>query len=117
MSIEEDVVDLIADRQGIAPERITPDMSFPQLGIDGDDALELIEELCDRYSIDLGEIDLRRYTVGPEGWGIGLNSPPRQFISIKWSTPFPVDLLVKDLIRSAELRRWFDPAPAFRANW
>ena len=117
MSIEEDVIALVAEKQGISPDRIAPDMSFYRLGIDGDDAVELIEQLCERFSIDPAEIDLRRYTIGPEGWGIGPNFPSQQIISLLWTPPVPVELRVRDLIRSAETGRWFDPVSPGRGNW
>jgi acyl carrier protein len=117
MSLEEEVIALIARKQSLSPDRITPEMTFYRLGIDGDDAVELIEELCERFSINTTEIDLRRYTIGPEGWGIGPNFPSQQIISLQWTPPVPIDLRVKDLIRSAEGGKWFDPVSPGRGNW
>ena len=117
MSFEDEVIALIAKKRGISPDRIRPEMSFYRLGIDGDDAVELIEELCDRFSINPAEIDLSRYTIGSEGWGIGPSSPTQQNISLQWAPPVPIDLRVRDLIQSAEGRKWFDPVSPGLGNW
>jgi acyl carrier protein len=50
MSTEQEVIALVAKRTG-RPESITPEKTFYQLGIDGDDAVELIDELCRRYQV------------------------------------------------------------------
>ena len=110
MTIPQRVLLLVAENRATTPDQIRPGMTFHELGIDGDDAVELIEAVCELFSIDPKEIDLGRYTIGPEGWGFGLNSPPNKFISLKDCPPDPVELRVEDLIRSAETGRWFDPA-------
>jgi len=65
MTTEEEVVALVARKTGISVAKITPEKTFYQLGIDGDDAVELIDELCERYKVPVEGVDLRRY-IGPE---------------------------------------------------
>jgi hypothetical protein len=46
MAVAEEVVALVAKKTGKPESSITPEKTFYQLGIDGDDAVELIGELC-----------------------------------------------------------------------
>jgi acyl carrier protein len=68
MSTEQEVIALVAKRTGRPESSITPEKTFYQLGIDGDDAVELIDELCRRYQVPAEKVDLNKY-IGPEGAG------------------------------------------------
>ena len=57
MTTEEEVVALVARKTGISVSKITPEKTFYQLGIDGDDAVELIDELCERVAYRGGAAD------------------------------------------------------------
>lgn len=105
MSIEEDVIGLVARKTGISARKITPEKTFFQLGIDGDDAVELISELCEQYLIPAQEVDLKRY-IGPEGSFTVANHlfnavARRKNVEQK-------ELKIADLIKTAEDGRWFD---------
>ena len=69
MTTEQEVIALVAEKTGRPESSITPEKSFYQLGIDGDDAVELISELCRRYKVPTEKIELNRY-IGPEGFGL-----------------------------------------------
>ena len=65
MSTEQEVVAFVAKKTGISASKITPEKTLYDLGIDGDDAVELITELFDRYKVPVEGVDLSRY-IGPE---------------------------------------------------
>ena len=106
MSTEQEVIALVAKRTGRPESSITPEKTFYQLGIDGDDAVELIAELCKRYEVPTEKINLSKY-VGPEG--AGLFNHILYAVSRKGrSSEERKELRIGDLIKTAEDRRWFD---------
>jgi acyl carrier protein len=105
MLIEEEVIGLVSQKTGIALQKITPEKTFYQLGIDGDDAVELISELCERYEVPTQQIDLRKY-IGPEG-GFGVINHLFNAVSRRKSVE-QKELRIRDLIKTAVDRRWFD---------
>ena len=106
MTIEEEVIALVAQKTGRLQSTITPEKTFYQLGIDGDDAVELIEELCTRYQVRAGTVDLSKY-IGPEGGGL-LNHIIYAFSNKGESSDEQKELRIRDLIKTASDRRWFD---------
>ncbi len=104
MSTEQEVIALVAKRTGRPESSITPEKTFYQLGIDGDDAVELIDELCRRYQVPAEKVDLNKY-IGPEG--AGLFNHILYAVSCK-SSEERKELRIGDLIKTAEDRRWFD---------
>lgn len=108
MTTEQEVVALVAKKTGIAANRITPEKTFYDLGIDGDDAVELVGELCKRYQVPVEGVNLKRY-IGPEA-GFGVISHIFHAVTRK-SREEPIErkeLKIGDLIKTAEDRRWFD---------
>src|SRR5437773_2571583 len=64
----EAIRDFVVAECRVSEERLTPDTTlFDDLGIDGDDAIEFFEAFQQRFEVDLGSFELRRY-FGPEGW-------------------------------------------------
>ncbi|MFC6644454.1 DUF1493 family protein [Granulicella cerasi] len=106
MTTEQEVIALVAKKTGRPESSITPEKTFYQLGIDGDDAVELIGELCRRYRVPAEKINLNRY-IGPEGGGL-FNHILYAFSSKKRSTEERRELRIGDLIQSAINGRWFD---------
>jgi acyl carrier protein len=107
MTTEQEVIALVAKKTGRPVSSIMPENTFYQLGIDGDDAVELVAELCKRYEVPTEKINLSKY-VGPEGSGI-LNHILYAFSRKKTqSTEELAELRIRDLIQTAEDRRWFD---------
>jgi len=108
MSVEEEVIELVARKTGKSKDKVTPEKTFYQLGIDGDDAVELIDELCERYKVPVEGINLRRY-IGPEA-SFGVISHIFNAVTRK-SHVEPEEhkeLKISDLIKTAEDHRWFD---------
>ena len=64
-TLKEQLIELIAEKQMIAPNSITGESTFYQMGIDGDDAVELIEEFSERFGVDMSGFVCSRY-FGPE---------------------------------------------------
>ena len=61
-SFEEEVVMFLSDHLSIAPDKLTRSTRlFHDLGIDGDDAVELIESFSDRFSVDIADFEFSRY--------------------------------------------------------
>ena len=105
MSLEEEVIELVARKTGKSKAKITPEKTFYDLGIDGDDAVELIAELCERYEVPAEEVDLRKY-IGPEG-AFTVANHVFNAVTRNDSTERK-ELKIGDLIKTAEDRRWFD---------
>ncbi len=106
MSTEQEVIALVAKRTGRPESSITPEKTFYQLGIDGDDAVELIAELCRRYQVPAEQVDLNKY-IGPEGGGL-FNHILYAVSGKKKGSEERTELRIGDLIKTAEERRWFD---------
>jgi acyl carrier protein len=106
MSTEQEVIALVAKRTGRSESSITPEKTFYQLGIDGDDAVELIDELCRRYQVPAEKVDLNKY-IGPEGAGL-FNHILYAVSRKSRSSEERKELRICDLIKTAEDHRWFD---------
>lgn len=105
MSIEQEVVELVARMTGKSKAKITPEKTFRDLGIDGDDAVELIDKLCEQYQVPVDGVDLRKY-IGPEGAFTVVNHVFNA-VARKGTTECK-ELKISDLIKTAEDHRWFD---------
>jgi acyl carrier protein len=106
MTTEQEVIALVAKKTGRPESSITSEKTFYQLGIDGDDAVELIGELCKRYGVPAEKIDLTKY-IGPEGGGL-FNHILYAASRKNESSEERKELRIADLIKTAEDRRWFD---------
>ena len=63
------VIRFVAEETGVEPSRITAATRLGEdLGVDGDDATDLMAAFASRFSVDLGEFDHSLH-FGPEaGW-------------------------------------------------
>jgi acyl carrier protein len=105
MSIEQEVIELVAKKTGKTKDKITPEKTFYDLGIDGDDAVELVDALCERYQVPVEGVDLRKY-IGPEGAFTVIN---HVFNAVaREGSVERKELRISDLIKTAEDHRWFD---------
>jgi acyl carrier protein len=96
--LEEWIIKLIADASGVDPERISADTSLNRdLGIDGDDATELLSLYSEAFGVDLSEFRFSQYfrdephlfNPSPSGRSSGV-------------TP----ITVGDLVDAARLKKW-----------
>ena len=53
------VISVIAKTQRIAPEKITPDSTFEQLGLDSLDSVNILFALEEEFSIDIPDEETR----------------------------------------------------------
>jgi acyl carrier protein len=108
-SLYDRVVAFVAKQRGVRADRLKPETTlFGDLGTDGDDGVELLEEFGREFSVDMSGCDARRY-FGSEGL------PPwflfywiilafRRGTSEERARLKPIR--IADLVRSAELGRW-----------
>jgi hypothetical protein len=68
---EAEVVGLVSRYLGIEASKVSPaSRLFEDLGVDGDDAVELIDAFAARFPTDLGPLYAHwSRHFGPEGWG------------------------------------------------
>ena len=57
--VQDDVVSVIAEVQNMAPEKITLDSTFDELGVDSLDGIEIVMQLEDKYDIEISDEDAR----------------------------------------------------------
>lgn len=97
--LSERVFHLIAEQTGIPVERVQLKSSLlNDLGVDGDDAVELLESLAVTFGIDFSNFRFRDY-FGAEGFDI-----------LSWFVDLvlgrrPKELLVADLVKAARVGR------------
>ncbi len=103
----------VAEHHRIAEKKFNPDTRLVEdLGIDGDDAVELIEAFCDEFEIqDMSDFNFSNY-FGPEGCDL-IGSLFGFLYDLLFdkeklrSTSTPITL--HDLAESAEAKRWKPP--------
>lgn len=112
MSIQDDVIDFVADRVGIDPSRISLDTTLNNdLGVDGDDGGEFLLDFSKSFGVDLEPIS--KVYFGSEGFGLSAFVwPILAFLyAFGWRqkmfdeiSPLPIRVLVS----SAEAHKWID---------
>ena len=95
---EQWVINLIAKKTGLSPTEISPESRLlHDLGITGDDAVELLSEYSEAFQVDMGEFEFRQYFTGE----------PHLFncwFAAKGSKLRP--LTVRDLAEAARQKKW-----------
>jgi len=98
------VRDLLVRRFRIKPHKIKPESRIREdLGICGDDGLELFVALRDQLGVDLSEYEHGRH-FEPEMWSSGA------FTTKKWWTTFqhPETTTVAQLVEAVRLGKWIE---------
>ena len=99
----EDVIALIAKETGTPPEYIQPAHRLNvDLGVDGDDAEELLRAYREKFRVDMSGFDFHRY-FGDEPDAVSLFLLLWRLLT---GDEKPEPLFVRDLVRSAQLGRW-----------
>ena len=104
---------LVAEQMRISVEELTPDtLLADDLGIAGDDGYELLDALCEEFEIEnMDEINPYEY-FGPEG------SDYFEIYVVLYDWVFKkkerddsgiTPLYLRDLVKSAEAKRWIPP--------
>jgi hypothetical protein len=108
-SLYDRVVDFVAKERAVCADRLRPETTLlGDLGTDGDDGIELLENFAREFHVDLSGCDATRY-FGPEGlppWFLfhWILRAFRPGTSEERARLQPVR--IADLVRSAELGRW-----------
>ncbi len=96
--ILQQVIQLVSNQTGVETSRLTAETRLGEdLGVDGDDAADLLAKFADRFQVDLTGFEFDRH-FGPEaGW-----SPCRVFTDGEDMTP----VTIGDLAAAAERGAW-----------
>lgn len=108
MSLKDDVINFLAEFTRIDSSKIHPHTSInDELGVDGDDGIELLEQFSERFSVDLDSLN-KKYFEG-EGFPVRkLLAWPFRVFSNKAPEESCAPLTVQTFIESAERREWVD---------
>ena len=112
--MENEIILFVAEFTGNRPDQITRStLLFDDLGVDGDDAVELMEEYSKRYEVKLDKFNVGEY-FGPEGlppwfifaWAAIIvkrvaGSSAHEASGLK---PLSIDMLIK----AAEQKKWLN---------
>lgn len=106
----ERVIQFVSMQTRINAQKLTLSSTlFQDLGIDGDDAIDLLRAFSEEFRVDLSELDPKQH-FGPEGFG-----PSAIFLwlfsilGIERSELTPISL--SDLAEAAEAGRWIKSMP------
>ena len=98
------VRELVARKTGLPEERISPEARLlHDLGVEGDDAEELLVEFCDEFRVDITDIKVSKYfsdesSVASSLWFLRSSIEAR----LREKEPLTVD----QLVIAAQLRKW-----------
>ncbi len=111
-TLSDEVIDFLSRRQAVPRERLTLETHLREdLGMEGDDASEFLEDFSKRFGVDFSEFNFDRH-FGPE---VAFN-PVLLFIGFVFKRPsrlhpdlgkYPIT--VKHLILIAENKHWSLP--------
>lgn len=107
--MESEIIKFISEYTAVKSEKITADTLINiDLGVDGDDRAELLEEYSKKFNVDLSPIS--EVYFGPEGVPISLVALWPYYYLVRWllgcRTNDLAPLSVLHLIKSAEAGKW-----------
>lgn len=96
------VIELVAEQAGVSPSRLTATTRIGEdLGVDGDDASDLLAEFACRFHVDLTGFQFSRH-FGPEaGW-----DPFSALYGLLTGRSRTEPITIGQLAESAEKGRW-----------
>ena len=113
----------VAEHAGASAKKINPDTRLMEdLGICGDDGYELLAAFCEEFKIqNTNEMDLTKY-FAPEGcnyFGICVFFYDLVFnrAKLREESNGYIPITLRDLVRSAEAKRWIPPQNAPKSGW
>ena len=99
--LTERVMETIADETGCHPSRLRPETDIWDIGVTGDDALDLLLRLRAEFEINLENIQLNRH-FGPEGLNLfAVLSPGWR----RWRRE-RIPVRIADLVEAARTHTW-----------
>lgn len=101
------MIEFVAGETRSRAARITPDTRLrTDLGVDGDDAVELLEKFADRFEVNMSAFQFAKY-FGSEGFGCSaMFWIFRCAIAGRWLPTFESDITVGDLVEAAIAHAW-----------
>jgi acyl carrier protein len=114
MYLEEQIISFVAKETGIRLSNVKPETTlFGDIGIDGDDGLELLGAFERYFTVDMSPCRLERH-FGPEGlspwspfyWTVFIWRTITERDSTSESRARLIPIRVQDLIDSARIGRW-----------
>jgi acyl carrier protein len=104
IEIEHKVIEFIARETGFSVKDITSESDlFKDLGIDGDDATELITKFGQKFNIDMSNFNFTKH-FGSEGSFI----PFLVFFPSWWKSRCKLKpITISDLVKAAESEAWY----------
>lgn len=106
------VGEFIADELGLPDAELPPHTTLLSLGVDGDDAVDLLESFAEAFAVDLSQFEFTRH-FGPE-----CSATPRSLLrwlvwmmfrrhKLTWEEQIGLEpVSLTDLVRAAERGRW-----------
>ena len=107
IQIERDVIELIAEESGKGKDQISSSSTLlADLGIDGDDAWEILERLHGKYEVDFSEFEFEKHFRNEPCF----KGPIYLFRKLKYRDEHmaarKVPITVASLIEACEKRAW-----------
>jgi acyl carrier protein len=103
----ETVIQFVSKYWSVSANNLSKDTRLEDdLGITGDDAVELFDKFSKEFHIDISDLDLRKYF---ESEGVGLINFSRIFgkqIKVKRSLH---EITISDLVNTLKIGKWIDP--------
>jgi acyl carrier protein len=99
------ILAFVAEETATSPERISLETSLQKdIGVDGDDAEELMEKFSETFQVDMKEFQIDKYFY-PEHY---LVFSPLKLV--QWlfgdGPPLTASIRIADLVKAAECHRW-----------
>lgn len=106
------VVQIIIQETGCNEDTVKPEATLVELGVDGDDAEQLIQRFSDHFSIDMSDFRFSRH-FGPEGYSLTslINLIYTSFVfrvkKCTWEEAAGLrPIKVSDLVHIAKTKKW-----------
>ena len=115
----------VAKETRVSPKKftkLTPDIQLEDLGVYGDDGVDLIAAFCEEFSIqNTSEIDLTKH-FAPEGCNPFVIFVDLYYLvfdreKLREETNGYIPITLRDLVRSAEAKRWIPPQNQPKSGW
>ncbi len=105
--IFEKVRELVAEHRAMDKNKLSEQTELLKLGMDGDDALEFMEEFRNRFSVDMSEFEFRKH-FSPEGFNPIVYIYWLLFARDKLKS---IPITLRDLTEAAEKKKWVKREP------
>lgn len=98
-NIDDKIIDFVVREAGFKHHQISLQSDLRNLGIDGDDAIELMNKFSQEFSVDMSKFDFKRH-FSPEGFN------PFLILFPSWWRRKLQSITIRDLVKAAETGVW-----------